>query len=422
MTDLNYIDRTLEVKIAGQDASGNGVNYVSADVNGNILTRDYSDGPVVPGTAASVSALIGGQFNTVLPTLSNTQQSAIQVDNSGRIIVRNSEFPSTVDTNYGTAGASTLRTASQIGNATGAANFNAGLTGAQTLRVVSNINDGFANAITSTLINSKQRLDACLSSEAQDGAALPFSLIAVGGETPTTTLEPIQVDSFGNVVIVGNIDSGVSDSGSPVKTGAVFNTTLPTVTNGQRVNSQADSNGRLIVTNTPLDGSKATYSASISELAIASAATDIFTITGSATKTIRIIKITISGTQTTRSYNDVVLLKRSTPNTSGTSTTRTAVRYDSSDAVATAVVQAYTANPTTGVLVGNFDTINMPFGIDTPTSPQSNGSLEVFSWNFGSGPLKAIVVRGINEVVAINFNGQTLPGSTLDVSVVWTEE
>lgn len=40
------------------------------------------------------------------------------------------------DTNYGPVGDDTLRTAAQIGNATGAADFNAGATGAQTLRVV----------------------------------------------------------------------------------------------------------------------------------------------------------------------------------------------------------------------------------------------------------------------------------------------
>ena len=88
MSDLNYIDRTQEVKIAGQDATGLGVNYVGADANGNMLVKDYSDGPVTPGTVASASALIGGQFNTALPTLTNTQQSAIQLDSSGRIIIR----------------------------------------------------------------------------------------------------------------------------------------------------------------------------------------------------------------------------------------------------------------------------------------------------------------------------------------------
>lgn len=40
------------------------------------------------------------------------------------------------DTDYGTVGANTLRTAAQIGNATGAAAFGAGTSSAQTLRVV----------------------------------------------------------------------------------------------------------------------------------------------------------------------------------------------------------------------------------------------------------------------------------------------
>ncbi|HXN74887.1 MAG TPA: hypothetical protein VN855_00160 [Candidatus Acidoferrum sp.] len=148
MADLTYIQATLETKIVGQDATGNNANYVSADANGNLFVKDYSTGPVTPGAVASGSALIGGQFNTVLPTLTNTQQSAIQLDASGRLIIAPlssatssvsvSNFPTTVDTNFGTVGASTLRSAAQIGNATGAADFNAGATGAQTLRVSAN--------------------------------------------------------------------------------------------------------------------------------------------------------------------------------------------------------------------------------------------------------------------------------------------
>jgi len=51
------------------------------------ITKDQSDGPVSPGTVASFSQLIGGQFNTVLPTLTTGQQSAIQVDASARQII-----------------------------------------------------------------------------------------------------------------------------------------------------------------------------------------------------------------------------------------------------------------------------------------------------------------------------------------------
>ena len=99
------------------------------------IVKDQADGPVSPGTAASFSQLAGGVYNSAAPTLTNGQQSALQLDSSGRLMVVTT---STDDHNYGTVGANTLRTAAQIGNATGAADFNAGATGAQTLRVQAN--------------------------------------------------------------------------------------------------------------------------------------------------------------------------------------------------------------------------------------------------------------------------------------------
>lgn len=51
------------------------------------IVKDNSDGPVTPGIVAANSSLIGGQFNTALPTLTNGQQSALQSDASGRLLV-----------------------------------------------------------------------------------------------------------------------------------------------------------------------------------------------------------------------------------------------------------------------------------------------------------------------------------------------
>jgi hypothetical protein len=99
------------------------------------ITKDKSDGPVAPGTVADFSQLSGGQYNSTLPTLTNGQQAAMQLDSSGKLIV-SASFGN--DTNYGTVGANTLRTASEIGNATGAADFGSGATGAQTLRTAAN--------------------------------------------------------------------------------------------------------------------------------------------------------------------------------------------------------------------------------------------------------------------------------------------
>jgi hypothetical protein len=87
MADLPYIETAQEVKITGQDSTGDTVNYVSADANGNLLVKDYADGSVTGGAAATVSTLIGGQYNTVQPTLSTGEQSALQMDAAGELLV-----------------------------------------------------------------------------------------------------------------------------------------------------------------------------------------------------------------------------------------------------------------------------------------------------------------------------------------------
>lgn len=47
--------------------------------------------------------------------------------------------------------------------------------------------------------------------------------------------------------VAGTIASGSADSGNPVKTGGVFNTTQPTVTNGQRVDTQMTVRGEMLI-------------------------------------------------------------------------------------------------------------------------------------------------------------------------------
>ena len=53
------------------------------------------------------------------------------------------------------------------------------------------------------------------------------------------------VNSDGTAGTAGNIASGATDSGNPVKIGGVFNTTPPTFTNGQRGDIQVNSRGIL---------------------------------------------------------------------------------------------------------------------------------------------------------------------------------
>lgn len=178
----------------------------------------------------------------------------------------------------------------------------------------------------------------------------------------------------------------------------------------------ASDQSTLTVSSVNVGGTRATYSAVISDLLVGALATDFFTLTGSATKTIRVTKIGFSGFATAAAQPDVILLKRSTANSAGTSSTRTAIPHDSTSAAATAVVRAYTANPTTGTLVGQMRVIQS-FMTGTTTQPTVE-----YVWEFGEGPSQGIILRGTSEVLALNLDGVTVLGLSVDIYIEFTEE
>ena len=165
----------------------------------------------------------------------------------------------------------------------------------------------------------------------------------------------------------------------------------------------------------------AAYSAAKTGLVPAANATDIFTITGSATKTVRVTRIAITATTTsaTPAALDVLLLKRSAANSGGTSTgSPTPVPHDSTNAAVTATVLAYTANPTTGDLVGTAlrsEKLMQQLATLTATDFPEAGKLV---WDFP----RPIVLRGIAEVLAVNLNGVTATATaSFDIDAEWTE-
>ncbi len=165
-----------------------------------------------------------------------------------------------------------------------------------------------------------------------------------------------------------------------------------------------------------------TYSATVEGLVPAATPTDVFTITGSATKTVYIHKITVNGTRTAHAHDLVILNKRSTANTGGTSVVRTAVPHDSTNVAATATVRSYTANPTVGTLVGNIYSSRISFPVQTPANAQGNGGA-VVPWVWDSGhDGQPIVLRGITQQVGINLNSVTITGGLLNISIEWSEE
>ncbi len=176
-----------------------------------------------------------------------------------------------------------------------------------------------------------------------------------------------------------------------------------------------DANGNItapLITALSGDTWKATYSASYK--ALAGVAGDLFTLTGSASKTIKLVRIEISGIATTAATPDVSLEKRSTADSGGTAVTAATIApYDSTQAAATATVAAYSAAPTQGTSVGILKASKL-------ACPLAGGASGLVAWDF-TNTGKAPVLRGTTQQFAV-VQSATLTGGSIDISCVWTEE
>ncbi len=245
----------------------------------------------------------------------------------------------------------------------------------------------------------------------------------VGGQynaTPPTftdkQLGAIQLDSSGTFYanVRGSTSFGsVAPGTAPINSvlmGAIYNATPPVFTNGQAGALQLNSDGSLSVKT----ANEQSYSATIVGLVPPATPTDIFCLTGSATKTVVLKRVDLSGTATALTVIDVLITKHSTADTGGTSTAPTAVPHDSTNAAATAAVAAYTVNPTVGTVVGTLDGFKMTL---STTATQNNERIKLY----GTEELQAIRLRGTSEQACINLNGVTTGGNNYDISIDWTE-
>ena len=170
-------------------------------------------------------------------------------------------------------------------------------------------------------------------------------------------------------------------------------------------------------------GEKRTYRASTIIPLVAAVTVNVpfFNIIGSATTTVRVKRIRVSGmTLTAVGYFTINCEKLSTASTGGTSTTPAAVVLDSTDAAATAVVRAYTVAPTKGSLVG---TVASWRALWQSTTAAAAGQTWDHQFNFGDMPeTKGLTLRGVAQELALTFPVVLASAGTLAVDIEWTEE
>jgi hypothetical protein len=216
----------------------------------------------------------------------------------------------------------------------------------------------------------------------------------------------------GSLIGIADFNGEQFSSVNPLPVSGTYTSPAPTLTSGQTSSLQLDSASSLYVNG---EGRLATYACSVI-FDPAATATDAFTITGSATKTVRVRYVSINATSSANASTPVYLIKRSTADTGGTSTSPTVVPLDSQNTAGTATCRAYTVNPTLGTTVGVVRTTIQPF-----TSSASAIPPEIMRFGITHGD-QSLVLRGTSQVLAINYAGVTIPSSAvLTVTVEWTE-
>lgn len=195
---------------------------------------------------------------------------------------------------------------------------------------------------------------------------------------------------------------------------------VPGAGDGQ-LSGHLSENGLHAAINVSTEGVKSTFSLVAAAYAPYATATDILLVPGSATKTIRITKVRISGEATAAAALDINLYKRTAANTGGTSASVAAniVKHDSNDSAASTVPVTYSVIPT-GLGAGSLLRSKAKHFFPAAGTPALNVEFEE---DFTTRNGKGLVLRGTAQSLAINLGGQTIPaGAKLSINIEWTEE
>jgi hypothetical protein len=297
MADLVSVEEGLPVRISGvSSTSGIPDNFADVTSLGQLLVIDASDGPVTPGTAAGSASLSAGQYNSSGITLTTGQQSALQLNSLGYLLIappllvtpatQNITVEDTASTttvvangqNFITGTPTTGSVASfalsneysvivQVtGTWTGTLQVEMSMDGGTTWSPNTVTQDGtnytlnaFTNNFTgraNTVGYTNYRLRAMT---AVTGTAIVRVTEAVGQSTIYINNAIKLVDNAGDVAVISSSGSlhVLSNSAGPVTPGTVatnsdlvggqYNTTLPTLTNTEQSAIQLDSSGRILV-------------------------------------------------------------------------------------------------------------------------------------------------------------------------------
>ena len=383
LTAINTNTDDLEARVgatnetaAASDISTSGLNGLTKRVNQHLtLIEGYTDG---------------------LETLVTSSNTKIDTANSNLVTIQGKQDLQTTQLtaiNSNTDGLEALATAGNASLASIDTKVSTAINqtnGAQKTQLVDATNAVVGPVQT---LSGTNYAPVVLAASAESGSALVPRSIQIAGSDGTNA-RTISTDTTGRV-----------------------NTNIGNTTGAADFSYGAGGSQTLRIINVGYEGTRPTYSAAASGFTVAAAATDIFTITGSASKTIKVTRMSVTCSTTAGSgiLARVQLIKRSTANTAGTSVNLIEVPHDSTFAAATATTLSYTANPTLGTAVGTIRAERAAFASTGLISSRIN-------WEFGTRGTKPIVLNGTSQVLAINLNATTVTGGICSADTEWVEE
>jgi hypothetical protein len=148
---------------------------------------------------------------------------------------------------------------------------------------------------------------------------------------------------------------------------------------------------------------------------IAGVAGDILVITGSATTTVRVKRITISGTATTAQVVGISVIRRSSLNSGGLASPLGAVPYDTlSNAPQAQVDVTLSSYSSFGTQVGSLMKSVEGFINTAGESP----FIAEFTW--GDDIAQCAILRGVNQCLCLNL-ASALTSASINCDIEWTE-
>lgn len=191
----------------------------------------------------------------------------------------------------------------------------------------------------------------------------------------------------------------------------VYNSTAPTLVTGTTVPEQADSAGSIYSNN---EGRKASYRATTSGVVV-TASGAVFSLQGSATKTVRVTRVYCTGVLTTAAQV-LVQINRCTAAASSVAgqATVTPRLLDSGNAAATAVALSYTS--------GTLGTGNVLFASNRAFYAPATALATGAEFTFGNRNTQSLVLRGTSEFMQITCAASGYTGALFDMDVEFTEE